>query len=280
MPNCNELIYHYCSMEVFESIIKKKIFWLTNHSGMNDENEILWNKKLVSKAANELKKELSGTDVKYLELFMKEFENIETKDHYLICFSNRKDIQNQWKMYADHDKGVAISFSLGLSWELLGLGSKSESTSEVSKNNYQATTQKIGYDYVVYDDGSYVKNALRKIVDGRDQSVKNATLFFSEMQTFIKDPKYKSEDEVRILYTPRNIKNLTINSQYDQVLKRLSSKKSYNDRNYYEFDISCDCMHLLISEIILGKECDISLEEIRIFLDKYGFKNTRVYRRD
>ena len=271
-------IYHYTKANTFEKIISSKTFYLMDHQGMEDKNEIKWLFGLVEKAIEDLFLEkLTSKEYERLQYFKRAYikimkNRIAIKNHYMICFSQKENIVNQWELYADNHKGIAIVFNLNFSEELIGLISKAQSNTE----NNRPSTQKIGYEYVVYDDGNEIKNMIRDILKQEYYDANHYVVFINELQSFIKHPQYYKEDEIRIIYTPENTKNFEINRQYNNILKRISNKKIIGNRKYYELDFSCIHNSLLIPKVIRGKECEMSYEKVRKILDENGFKDTSI----
>ena len=119
------LLYYYCSMETFTSIIKSKSIWLRNLLTMNDPSELLLHKVNIAeqifirykqnpfefKYAN---KENEDAMHAYLWathfVFTSGFNNINNNLFFAICMSSEENSLAQWRMYADNGKGVCLGF--------------------------------------------------------------------------------------------------------------------------------------------------------------------------
>ena len=108
-----KLFYHYCSYEVFLSIIRSKCLWLTNIVKSNDSEEV---KRIFEKTWSNLRNiilaksgEISNTSD--IVSILDEQMNIEIQvdPPYGICFSKNRDLVQNWVMYGDNCKGIALS---------------------------------------------------------------------------------------------------------------------------------------------------------------------------
>lgn len=105
-----EIVYHYCSLEGFLSIIKNASLWISDISKSNDciEGSYIYN-KIKSRIEREL--EITPED---LHAWKTGCKVNEVADHlmltYVACFSERKDCLSQWRDYADDGKGISIGF--------------------------------------------------------------------------------------------------------------------------------------------------------------------------
>ena len=115
------IVYHYCSLESFMSIINNSTIRLTNISKSNDRDEIRYCFNAFERALRETCKEFTDKYIKNKEV-IKFFNNIRYDDlvskavlndsliYYVSCFSTESDLLSQWRGYANDGKGVAIGF--------------------------------------------------------------------------------------------------------------------------------------------------------------------------
>jgi len=107
-PAAEDVIYHYCSAEVFNLICSKRNLRFCDLFTMNDSNEMHWGysrwKAAVSavydqvdhELIDEMDKLISSSGLSGLPL--------------ISCFSRNNDLLSQWRAYADDGKGFAIGF--------------------------------------------------------------------------------------------------------------------------------------------------------------------------
>lgn len=101
-----ELLYHYCDVAAFESIIRTNALWLSPFRQSNDSEEGVRAQKMLIDLA--LKYGLSDDEVaefrqtlSYQPLF---------QDCYGLCLSERGDLLSQWRGYAADGAGFSIGF--------------------------------------------------------------------------------------------------------------------------------------------------------------------------
>lgn len=116
----NEIIYHYCSLEAFKSIIENKCLWLCDVQKSNDSAEC---QVLPNAIADELEKRFHNhqSQLPYLTLADKEYSrllsilrnetNIIDQQIYSISFSRCADQLSQWRGYANDGTGICIGFN-------------------------------------------------------------------------------------------------------------------------------------------------------------------------
>jgi hypothetical protein len=92
-----KIIYHYCSLEAFYSIITNKSFRLFSLSSSKDLKEMSEAKRMLRKIMKEEK----------YKSFNKLYTNESDEFYYLSC-TDKKDSALHFSKYADNDKGVCI----------------------------------------------------------------------------------------------------------------------------------------------------------------------------
>jgi len=99
MKKQNEnIIYHYCSLEAFYSIITTKSFWLFSLDSSNDPKETTGAKDIID---NILEKE---------EIYesIKKPDNSKQEEFYALSCTHKRDSALHFNKYADNDKGVCL----------------------------------------------------------------------------------------------------------------------------------------------------------------------------
>lgn len=100
-------LYHYCSNEVFFSIVDRREIWLSSLNLSNDSME----GKLLSSVILQLASD-DGLQADHLRLLREQVEYLEGYfDGLGFCLSERGDLLSQWRGYAADGAGVSIGFS-------------------------------------------------------------------------------------------------------------------------------------------------------------------------
>lgn len=115
----NGIVYHYCSLEAFKSIIENKCLWLCDVEKSNDSAEC---RVLPNAIADELelKFPIDQTSLPDLTIAGRERTRMmqtATNDRdyipqraYCISFSGSADLLSQWRGYANDATGLCIGF--------------------------------------------------------------------------------------------------------------------------------------------------------------------------
>lgn len=294
------IVYHYCSLDAFMSILSTKTIRATNIKKSNDLQEI-------TAYRNEFSLGIKSACLKYKsdnpndEVFAEFLQNLlnlngldfrqivddaidnEANTYYCICFSEKGDLLSQWRGYANDGTGVAIGF----------------------KEKYLfAPTQEgiIKYHEVVYNAGDIIR---KKIEDAVVENFKIAREQFGNEThisdyenvilkaisaivynaVFYKNAAFAEEKERRlVLYPFGRVKRLRFENYVDwmevwgsyrrnfdkwkrselQFMQRGNQLVSYVDLDFSEY------LPYLIPEIILGPKCKIDDMELKLFLHKNG----------
>lgn len=120
MPDTGSgIVYHYCSLEAFKSIIENKCLWLCDVEKSNDSAERIYFENIMLdqidhyaedlKSKNDADKELA---LHALQLVKEALQNPETERApvYSCSFSYNGDQLSQWRGYADDGYGISIGF--------------------------------------------------------------------------------------------------------------------------------------------------------------------------
>ena len=117
-----ELIYHYCSLEIFVQIIKNKTIRLSDLDKTNDYMEKRWGMELLQEALKgELEDNCISMDLQENYWYSEDAHNhIEQLNHdierylkhqtLIACFSLESDQLGQWRAYGQDGEGIAIGF--------------------------------------------------------------------------------------------------------------------------------------------------------------------------
>ena len=107
--NHKDIVYHYCSVEVFLSIISNSVLWLSDITKSNDSKECSWINEIIK---NKLYEYLNHNFPDKISL-IQELEKVRrpSLSFYVGCFSENFDSQYHWSEYAQSGEGLAIGFS-------------------------------------------------------------------------------------------------------------------------------------------------------------------------
>jgi len=162
LHNTPNIIYHYCSLESFMSIIKNNTIRLTNISKSNDSSEICYCfdffQNILKKAIKdftrlhtsdeELKSYFNGININ--NLISRAIFN-DSLIYYVACFSSEANLLSQWRGYADDGNGVAIGFY-----------------STLFRTSSPSDTEKLNYGKIVYDINNIETDFHNYIIDKCD----------------------------------------------------------------------------------------------------------------
>ncbi len=244
-------IYHYCSLQSFESIIKNKTLRLSNSFKTNDSLEMNWIFSIL--------KESGHFDSRYIEtlkMIYNEYLNYFFRPH-MICFSKEPDLLSQWRGYANDGKGVCIGFNKEYFNKSKLLNEHREfeiyEVKYVKKLNLELDFLK-NYSFekllsLVSTDLSQGKNIVPLI---------NLTKDLYNLGVFYKNPAFKEEKEIRFVH-----------GYPEMAAEPDMFNFVFNDDNMKSYvSISLDFRDLfpVIDEIIIGPKCKILSSDLDQFV--------------
>jgi len=106
-----DLIWHYCPVESFRSIVESSAIWLSNAQWLNDQTEMAWGRRLISSALRRI------ADDATTDSYLVPYQSWNNTWPHVACFSTCKDSLPQWRAYADDGAG----FALGIAPRTLGI---------------------------------------------------------------------------------------------------------------------------------------------------------------
>lgn len=240
-----------------------KKLWLSDAKYMNDKYETIQINTVVNDLLKKLK-ENSSIDKNRIAQFEKYYKELKSKQHFLMCFSEKADLLSQWRGYGDDAKGVSIGFDFDNMFY---------PKSPYSVNGESLTAQ-LGYQNVDYKDDERLEEWISNTIKS-NQNIKGVVAFFKDFDTIVKHSHFKEEHEVRLVYTPENQKQ----EGTDVATSDISKKILFRTRNnqiipYYEFDFSR--RQKLIQKIIIGSKSPLKIEDLKHFLSECGFEHVNV----
>lgn len=252
-----KILYHYCSLETFEKIIKNHTIRFSDITKSNDSDEI---KFTINCYYNYLKRKYNNCyNCDLVNRFLEnqiDFSRNNEKT-YCFCLSGAKDLLSQWRGYASNG-GIAIGFNYNK------LNRFIEKT-KVPKG-------KIKLDYI-----SYVSKdnpiELEKVFDKWDNDTPlNNYSKLLECAVVYKNRGFIEEDEYRMYFDnyekpDNNAITPFISVDKNDIHANFQLSNNCNGfKSYYDVPITLD----LIDEIIIGPKSYISPDLLKSFLMLYG----------
>jgi hypothetical protein len=289
------IIYHYCGLEAFHSIITTKSFWLFSLNSSSDLKEMNEATRILNKVLNE---------EKYKSI--NKFNNSRQDEFYSLSCTSKRDSALHFNKYADNDKGVCF----GIDTEVFRKYLKNTSLMDLY----------FGYFFfpkVIYDDNQkereikkYLEERLRYIEQPEKTNAKELfemliddvysdknkdilrkltyTTVLSRFKPKLKIINYKDESETRMLFC-RSQFQLYKNTFKDESGTNNSSNNFYNAmvkpatslnidgspkfkvisgviRKYMELEMEKIWDKQPIKEVVLGPNCKTKIEECNEFL--------------
>ncbi len=255
-----EIVYHYCSLEGFLSIIKNASLWISDISKSND---CLESSYIHNKIKNRIESELEITP-EDLHAWKTGCKVNEVSDHlmltYVACFSERKDCLSQWRGYADDGKGISIGFCKKML----------ESLPKIMHHN-------LSFSKVIYDEKQqekYVNKVVEEIF--RNMEYKGIGLAGIELganhkdeYAIYKNPSFEEEREWRlILNSYPKWKEIKVGDMsFTEPTFRVSEGRLIS---YVELSFA-NIKRDFVKEIWIGPKSEVELRDIMRVLWRYGY---------
>lgn len=264
--NFPEILYHYCSLDAFISIIQNRCFWLSDSRYTNDALEIAALREVVIRALNDLVNDrvLSSEEA---ERFWSTFIN-NTLMGYISCFSENGDLLSQWRAYGNDGEGVSI----GVDFNSMDLEIGGPFMFAGPEKRYFANK-------VIYADDSFKESIINFIKLKHDlQKDFDQIHQMFRLSYYTKTIGFKEECEWRIIFMPP----IFFDDKTGEVIEKTSlwlqdSKyrvKGNKIISYFELPFKKD----VIKEIIIGPKNTSDMETISMLLVKNGFKGIKLKR--
>lgn len=123
-PKLPPILYHYCSVNTFLSIVENYNIWLSDAEKTNDNTEMRWLFDKIKSVIDEIISSyedifdhelLNRTKAIISEviekLLLKKAPIVKNAKSFLFCLSEANDLLSQWRAYGNDGKGVAIGFN-------------------------------------------------------------------------------------------------------------------------------------------------------------------------
>ncbi len=263
-----DTIYHYCSTDTFMNIIKKKQLWLTDISKMDDSAEENWAFSLIKSVYEDNKNTSEIYPQDCFEGVAKSLTACSRK--FISCFSEEADILSQWRAYADDGAG----FSMGFSVEKLKI-----TKNIINFDDHPSDPTKIYLLKVLYEQDKqkeFISRCIKRVAESPGEEPYQSDNVLPNYAIALKNPTFAEEKEWRLI--------LPVNTYaYDLYLKKNACNKKACDEFLfretcrgispyitYTFDSSA------LTEVKLGPKNKATKQDIKLFLNKYGFTNVKI----
>lgn len=260
------LLYHYCPIEAFKSIINNGCMRLSDATHMNDSFEGKMLEHIVERH-NLRSGTPGGACHSYhdYKLFKKTF--------FIACFSECGDLLSQWRAYADDGRGVSIGFNINDLPMPTGL----------TFNNVFHRKSVCTVDRVVYSEEAQVESlqwAFKHIDLWTRRALYNPSIYFHDamidtgrdcfayISRVFKHPGFSEEHEWRIVYDGSDCKIMGIDNN------ALTHRIRDTNINYFEFNFRS--MRQPICDVILGPKCTISLKDAQQLFKNNSYQGVEV----
>jgi hypothetical protein len=300
------LIYHYCSLETFTQIIKNKTIRLSDLDKTNDYMEKRWGIELLQEA---LKKELENNSISmdlqedywysddahnHIEQLNNDINLYLNHQTLIACFSLEKDQLSQWRAYGQDGEGMAIGFDYDCLKRLL----KDQKELLISNVAYKKDDQeklirkKMFMPALEYMRDMFQRESVRCSDDFNTYFVEEFDCFCEVLDTiteqvftFLKNPAFEEEKEVRIVYNTgiydeietRDLgeilsRKLEVGKNKELILQPIQHQVkgnklvAYTDLNFKNCIASG-----IIKEIVIGPKSKVSEKDANQFLLSNGF---------
>lgn len=284
------VVYHYCSLDTFRSIIENRTLRLSDITKSNDSAEIVWAAGYINEILLDLYRKDStillheGFPEKLLQEMIDHFyAEWFSEEHsiyrlYAICFSKKGDLLSQWRGYADDAAGVALGIDTTPLFQLCDGG-----VFNLEDVIYNETRQKA---LIKGRASDFIKD-LKQLVRSEPSDIKKSnmelfdTLFRKvyKFSPFLKSPFFAEEQEHRlVLWDSKDHVSVTGENFAGGFrvgkLQYLSSDgwlRGYTDLSFSEVATP------LIKEVILGPKCKAKIKDVQGFLmcnNLYGVQVT------
>ena len=210
------VLYHYCSLSTFKSILDNKSIWLSDIRKSNDSLELQWimgqcQIHMLNAWTNYVRtvQQERGMEIvtlKHFEQFdelynlAKAYDAEDDTKNWVFCLSEKADDLGQWRGYADDGKGIAIGFNSAVLKRINFVGDSIRTTSvdfKFDQVHYSKKDIKSFFDNTVGLSKITVEMSPEDVL----QHIKRALGFSYIYAPLYKSDKFKDEKEWRIVYS-------------------------------------------------------------------------------
>lgn len=285
-----KILYHYCSVETFYSIIKNRSIWLSDIEKSNDSRELKWLKEkcetYVQKYWLNYVKELDKRGELNSDVFKRYEESKKLSDLinkydmskcWVFCLSEKRDDLGQWRGYADDGRGISIGFKSDF-FVLV------ETITHLLDEKEDAFFKKVKYSKKQIEDFFLNEAGLGSIsmnesLEETANKIENAIIIAMWNAAFFKSETFKEEREWRIAYS------MNLNKLYDGKTPGISDEKNEyknaitlgkygyivkNNSLVSHVELGISHIESIMSEICIGPKSLITVNDVKLFLISQG----------
>lgn len=296
------IIYHYCSPEVFDLVIRNRTIRLSDLDKTNDYMEKEWGSRLIEKVlVEELKKRRIAIDLKksywysddclcHLEYLMQSFLYYRKKQTLIACLSLEGDDLGQWRGY-----GLAIGFDYGKMSRLLKFNGNVEIKNVIYKREKQekelaeyAIIPALNYIQELFDSYTFRKtdDYNTYFEDEFDTFTEVVVEHLARVVSYIKNPAFEAEKEVRLIHhtdigncmeeaddiIKTCSKEIVIGRKKQFVLQPVSFQFKNNKLvSYADLSFANMVQNGIIKEVVIGPKSDIREEDLYYYMIVNGY---------
>lgn len=288
-------LYHYCSVNTFFSILKNRSLWLSDVSKTNDSLELKW-------IIGQFRLFLLDTWINYVksaentdQIALKDFDTIreieaisnymqlsEISKTWVFCLTELADHLGQWRGYADDGRGLAIGFDPKL-FRLM------DQCYSEKNSSFDFCFRKVKYgekEASAFFEGLLEQMEISPQSSSKDviQKLQSAALLMKDIAPWFKNQGFNVEKEWRLIYKksigellsgvlPSIPPELEVFSEFISIGNMEFTPTNKNLVSHVEFRI--DTIDKIIKRIIIGPKCELTKEEILLFLISCGIIKNR-----
>lgn len=114
-PYPRQPLFHYTSVDVLRQMIESKKVHATNILYMSDSAELEHGLRIIQEVCDEVLPTVTGQEQDIVGQFAEwaKFRNIEGRQFFVCCFTEKDNDINQWRSYTPPKLGVCIGFDGG-----------------------------------------------------------------------------------------------------------------------------------------------------------------------
>lgn len=289
-----ELIYHYCGVEAFMSIMKERTVWLVDLYQTNDTKE---GREIIDVVRSVLADE--KVEDRIIDQWVHNFTDTAIfRQGYGFCMSKEGDLLSQWRGYAQDGMGFSIGFDKTKLAQLTKKRHEKDFSAVLilQKVEYEIERQKEAIRQITVEIAASLKDGallhgkgpgMLTMVDERTIKKREVAfngLVFSNMmlamrdRLTIKNKAFMEEKEWR-LFAPLPLTEVPGKVEKDEVEKHKKKLEYFGRANtivpYYTFKFGQEDV---IKEVIRGPRNRTPDEVLKIFLESCGYENVKITR--
>ncbi len=254
-----KILYHYCSVETFFSIVTNSNLWLSDVEKSNDYQECTLCREYVNKAIEKYLQDDAQAINAWQYWYNTGRETSYSMRTFAICFSESCDQLSQWRGYAVDGKGIAIGFDSAILEKLNWISEYHIAFEKIIYDNIQEYAQEIV-------DDNIEKFAYKGIGHSALELNQNYRMKFP----FVKNRGFQEEKEWRAVVCSQ-IGNYNIPGsdeiKFSKIKYRATDGKLIP---YIEMDFT-NVKKDFIKEIWIGPRACVEIEDVVNFLNYNGY---------